>query len=224
MSDLIATMRAIIREELSRHRGTELGIVTEVFARDSESGDNNHQVSIRLRSTGVELQRAPVVVGRAGFSLLPRSGDLVVVSYVDGDMNAPVVIGSIYDSESQPPVGNATETVYQPTEDQDSSTRRFYMELPSGAKLTIDDDTFHIESGKTEVIVARDGDVTVKSASKLTLQAQGDISIEASGNLNLSAQQNVTVKGMASTFEGQSGATVKGPSVTLAGMTQFSAS
>jgi hypothetical protein len=98
------------------------------------------------------------------------------------------------------------------------------MELPSGAKLTIDDDTFHIESGKTEVIVARDGDVTVKSASKLTLQAQGDISIEASGNLNLSAQQNVTVKGMASTFEGQSGATVKGPSVTLAGMTQFSAS
>jgi hypothetical protein len=94
-------MRAIIREELSRHRGTELGIVTEVFARDSESGDNNHQVSIRLRSTGVELQRAPVVVGRAGFSLLPRSGDLVVVSYVDGDMNAPVVIGSLYDSESQ---------------------------------------------------------------------------------------------------------------------------
>ena len=32
MSDLIATLRAIIREELSRYRAPELGVVTEVFA------------------------------------------------------------------------------------------------------------------------------------------------------------------------------------------------
>jgi uncharacterized protein involved in type VI secretion and phage assembly len=181
-------------------------------------------VNIRLRRSGAELQRAPVVVGRAGISVLPRSGDLVVVSYVDGDMNAPVVLGSLYDSDSQPPVAKAAEAVYMPTEDQDASIRRFYMELPSGSKLTVDDDTVHLESGGTEVTIARDGDVTVKSAAKLTLQAQGDISIEAGGKLSLSAQQDVSVKGISVTLEGQSGATVKGPTVTLAGMTQFSAS
>lgn len=223
MSDLMVTLRAIVREELSRHRGTELGIVTQVFAM-GDSSDNNHQVNVRLRSTGVELQRAPVAVGRAGFSVLPRNGDLVVVAFVDGDVNAPVVLGSLYDSDSRPPAGKEAETVYMPPEDQDSSTRRFYMELVSGTKLTIDDDTVHIESGSTEVIVKRDGDVTVKSAGKLTMQAQGDISIEASGNLTLSAQQNVDVKGMAATVEGQSGATLKGPTVTLAGMTSFSPS
>ena len=50
MSDLIQTMRAIIREELTRTRMPELGIVTEVFAHDSGSSPNNHQVSVRLRS------------------------------------------------------------------------------------------------------------------------------------------------------------------------------
>lgn len=224
MSDLIAVLRAIVREELSRRRTMELGIVTQVFPRDSDSSDNNHQVNIRLRSSGVELQRAPVIVGRAGFSILPRSGDLVVVSYVDGEIGAPVVLGSLYDSDSQPPVAQVVETVYQPTEDQDSSIRRFYMELPSGTKLTIDDDTVHIESDNTEVIVQRGSDVTVKSAAKITLQAQGDISIEAQGNLQLSAQQNISIKGLQATVEGQSAATLKGPSVTLAGMTQFSAS
>ncbi len=221
MSDLITTLRAIVREELTRRRGPELGIVTDVFPRDSQSGVNNHQVNVRLRSSGVELQRAPVAVGRIGFSVLPRSGDLVVVAFV-GDLNAPVVLGSLYDSDSQPPVAKAAETVYQPSEDSDSSIRRFYMELPSGSKLTVDDDKIHIESGGTEVIVERDGDVTVKSAAKVTLQAKGDISIEASGNLQLSAQQNVTVKGLAATLEGQTEAKVKGPSISLAGLTQFS--
>jgi phage baseplate assembly protein gpV len=224
MSDLIATLRAIVREELSRYRSTELGIVTEVFARDSDSGDNNHEVNIRLRSSGVELQRAPVVVGRAGFSLLPRSGDLVVVSYVNGDMNAPVVLGSLYDADSQPPVGKPEETVYQPAEAQDSSIRRFYMELPSGSKFTIDDDTVHLESGNTEITITRDGDVTVKSAAKVTVQSQGDISLEAGGNLSLSAQQDVKITGVSAILEGQSGATVKGSSISLAGITQFNAS
>jgi phage baseplate assembly protein gpV len=224
MSDIIATLRAIIREELSRYRGTELGIVTQVFPRDSSAADNNHQVNVRLRASGVELQHAPVVVGRSGFSVLPVSGDLVVISFVDGDINAPIVLGAVYDSDSQPPVGEAAEILYQPSEDQDSSTRRVYIELPSGSKLTLDDDTLHLETGGTELTIERDGDVTIKSAAKLTLQAQGDISIEASGNLSLSAQQDLSLSGMTATLQGQSGATVKAPQVTLSGITGFSPS
>ena len=222
MSDTVTMLRAIVREELTRCRLNELGLVTEVFPGDG--GENNHQVNVRLRSSGIELQRAPVTVGRLGFSMLPEVGDLVLVAFVDGDINAPVVIGSLYDNEKQPPQAGPLETIYQPFGDEDSSIRRLHLELPSGTTLTIDDDKIQIESGGTKVIVERDGDVSVKSPGKITIESSGDMTLEAGGNLQLSAQQNVTIKGLSTTLEGQSNAKVKGPALTLAGMTSFSAS
>ena len=222
MSDTVTMLRAIVREELTRYRLNELGLVTEVFPGDG--GENNHQVNVRLRSSGIELQRAPVTVGRLGFSMLPEVGDLVLVAFADGDINAPVVIGSLYDNEKQPPQAGPLETVYQPFGDEDSSIRRLHLELPSGTTLTIDDDKIQIESGGTKVIVERDGDVSIKSPGKITIESSGDMKLDAGGNLQLSAQQNVTIKGLSTTLEGQSNAKVKGPALTLAGMTSFSAS
>lgn len=224
MSDIIATLRAVIRDELARVRAPEIGIVTEVFPHDSDSSENNHQVHLRLRGSGLELQRVPVAVPRLGFSVLPSVGDLMVVMFANGDLNAPVAIGSIYDADHQPPVGQAAEAVYQPPDDGDSAIRRLYVELPSGAKLTVLDDKVEVESGGTIVTIERDGDVTIKSAKNVNLESQGDISIKAAGNLALEAQQNVTLKGLGVTAEGQAEAKVKGATVTLAGLTSFSAS
>lgn len=221
MSDVVTLLRAIVREELTRHRSPELGIVTEVFPGDG--GENNHQASVRLRSTGVELQRAPVAVGRLGLSMLPEVGDLVLLAFIEGDVNAPVVLGTLYDSERQPPQAGPLETVYQPPGNEDASVRRLHVELPSGSTLTLDDDQLQIEAGGTKVLIRRDGDVTVQSAGKVSIEADGDITLDAGGNLQLSARQNVTIKGLSSTLEGQADAKVKGPALTLAGLTSFSA-
>jgi uncharacterized protein involved in type VI secretion and phage assembly len=222
LSDVVNILRAIVREELAHHRSPELGIVTEVFPGDGN--ENNHQVSVRLRSSGVELQRAPVSVGRLGFSMLPEVEDLVLLAFVDGDINAPVVIGAIYDNVKQAPKAGALETIYQPFGDEDSSIRRLHVELASGSTLTMDDDKLQVESGGTKVVIERDGDVTIKSAAKVTIESSGDITLDAGGNLELSAKQNVTIKGLSTAVEGQADAKLKGPTVTLAGMTSFSAS
>jgi uncharacterized protein involved in type VI secretion and phage assembly len=224
LSDLIQTVRAIIREELTRWRQPELGIVTEVFARNSGSSPNNHQVNVRLRSSGVELQRAAVTVGRPGMSLLPRVGDLVVVGFLNGDLNTPVVLGSVYSDAVQPPEGEALEAVYVPGDDTDSSVRRVYLELPSGTKLLVNDDAIQLESGGTKVELQRDGDVSVECSGKITIKAGGDLAIEAGGNIEIKAGNNAVVKGIAVTAEGTAEAKVKGATVTLAGMTNFTAS
>lgn len=221
MSDVVTMLRAIVREELTRYRVNEFGIVTEVFPGDGN--ENNHQVSVRLRSSGVEIPRAPVTVGRMGFSMLPEVGDLVLLAFVNGDINAPVVIGAVYDSEKQSPEAGPLETVYKPFGDEDSSIRRLHLELPSGSKLTLDDDKLQIESGGTTVVIERDGDVTLKSAANVTIESSGDIKLDAGGNLELSAKQNVTIKALSATLEGQTSAKVKGAALTLAGMTSFSA-
>ena len=224
MSDLIHIVRAIIREELTRYRLPELGIVTEVFPHDSASSPSNHQVNVRLRSTGVELQHAAVAVSRPGLSLLPRVDDLVVVVFLNGDLNTPVVLGAVYSDTVQPPEGQALETVYVPGDESDSAVRRFYVELPSGTKLTLSDDTILLESGGTKVELQRDGDISVECSGKITLKAGGDLAIEAGGNIDIKATANATVTGVAVTAEGSGEAKLKGAAVTLAGMTSFSAS
>lgn len=225
MTDLITTLRAIIRDELSRMHLPDLGQVTEVFARDADGSDNNHEVNLRLRSTGVELQRVPVAVPRAGMSCLPRLGDLVLVSFLDGDLNAPIATGTVYDEEARPPVGAADEIVYQPLEDEASGVRRLHLELPGGATVTFEDEVLRIEAGDTSVIINRDGDVEVKAAGNLTVSATGDLKLSADGAVEITSGTGLTLKaGTEAKLEGSASTTVKGPQVTLAGMTQFSAS
>ena len=189
MSDMVDIIRAIVRDEMARRRAPELGLVTSVFARDSDSSDNNHQVNVRLRASGVELQRVPVAAARLGLSLLPKVDDLVLVVFANDDINAPVVVGSVYDETVQPPVAKPDELVYMPTDPDDSAIRRLHIELANGCALTWQDDHLTLKLGGTELTVNQDGDVQIKSAGKFEIKADGDISIEAGGNITLKASK-----------------------------------
>jgi phage baseplate assembly protein gpV len=224
MTDLLGTLRAVVRDELSRLRPPQLATVTQIYPCTSSGGPDNHQIDARLRSSGVELKRVPYMVSRLGVSSLPQVGDLVVLAFVDGDLNAPIALGSIYDDTAHPPVAQEHEVVYTPPDPGDSSVRRLYVELSSGAKLTLDDDNLKVELGDTTITVARDGDLTIQSKGKISLSAQGDVQIDAQGDIKLSAQGNLDLQGMSSTVQGQSSTTVKGPSISVNGMTQFSPS
>jgi len=223
MSELLGTLRAIIRDELSRMRLPELGTVTRVLPRAGDDAADNHQVNVKLRTSGVELERVSVAVARLGLSALPNEGDLVLVAFVGGDLNLPVVIGCLYDDQAHPPTAQEHELVYQPPDEADSSLRRLHIELKSGAKLTLQDELATVVLGDTSIEVNKDGDVVVKAKGKLTLQAEGDIEVSAGGDLKLSAQGKAAVEGLSASLEGQTESKVKGAQISIAGMTQFSA-
>ena len=223
MTDLVGTIRAIVRDELLRRRGPELGTVTQLNPKTGDDDDGNHQVNVQLRS-GLELQRVPVVVPRLGLSALPNVGDLVIVGFIGHDLNAPIALGCLYDEQSHPPVAQEHEVVYQPPDPEDSSVRRLHLEMPSGSTVTLGDDKLTLTFGDTSVVVNKDGDVTISAKGKVSISSQGDIEIDAQGDLKLSATGDVSIKGSSATVEGQSAATVKSPSLTLAGNTQFSPS
>lgn len=224
MSDLIGTLRAIVRDELARVRAPELAVVTQTFPRDADGNKSNHQVNVKLRESGVELQRVPVAVSRLGLSALPNEGDLVLVSFVGGDLNAPVAVGCLYDDEAHPPVAQAHEVVYMPPDDEETGTRRLHLELRNGSTVTVDDESLKVTLGDTAIEVTRDGDVLIRAKGKIRMESQADIELEAQGAIKLTATGDLTAKGMSATVEGQSAAKLKGAQVSLAGMTSFAAS
>lgn len=230
MSTMIDMIRAIIQQELGARQAPELGLVLEVFPGDGSEG--NHQVDVRLRSSGLTLRRVPVTVPRPGLSLLPREGDPVVVVFLSGDIAQPIVVGSIYSADTQPPEAGPLEGVYQPLDAEDSDVRRLHLETPSGGMVTLDDEKLTVALGGTELVINRDGDVTI-NAETITLKAQRDIEMEAGGDIKMKADMNIAAEAamnldakanVAATVEGTATAKLKGAATTIAGLTQFSAS
>src|SRR5690606_17642984 len=144
-----------------------LGIVTRVYG--SEGDDTaNHQVNVKLRSSGVELHRVPVAVSRLGISALPNEGDLVLLAFVGNDINAPVALGCVYDDESHPPSAQAHEVVYEPPDPEDGSLRRVQITLGNGTALTFGDEQLEVVMGATSLVLNRDGDVAVSTSGNVT--------------------------------------------------------
>ena len=215
--DARARRAAVVRDALTEHRGTALGVVTGVFTNEGGSGDHALAANVRLRGSGLELQVVPVATGRLGLSCVPRVGDLAVVAFLDGDLNSAVVLGFLYDNQTLPPDAKADEIVYKVPEDEQAGVRRLAVLLPNGNEVRVEDKLVSVTMGKTSLKIEADGAVTLEAEGDLVLKAKGDVKIEATGA--------ATLKGSSVTVEGDSSAAkLKGATTTIAGTTSFSVS
>jgi hypothetical protein len=139
-------------------------------------------------------------------------------------LNAPVVLGSLYDAVNRPPEADPLDAVYEPDDPGDGSVRRLYLRSPGGGEITLTDGALSVALGGTELVINDGGEITISSQSKVVVEAAGDVEVKASANLRLEAAAEVSIKGVAVKIEGQGAAEVKAPALTLAGMTQFRAS
>jgi uncharacterized protein involved in type VI secretion and phage assembly len=213
---IVPMLRAVVREELAAARALELAIVTRVYTNEGGSGDNNLAVDARVRGSALELQRVPVAVGRLGMSVVPREGDLAAISFVGGDLNAPIALGFLYDEQTRPPDAGKDEVVYKVPDDAADGKRRFELQLPSDRKLTIHDDKVVITMGSSSLTIEADGDIH--------LEAGGDLILKASGKLNLEAGGEATLKGNSVKVEGATSAALKGTTTSIKGTIDFSPS
>lgn len=177
--EIIDVIRKIVEHELRKLHIAEIGVVTSVFPRSSESDKNNYECNVKLKYRDLELRRVPVATQHIGLANIPHVGDLVLVTFVHGNVNAPVIIGRLYTDEDRPPTSKEEEIVYIPPYSKSSDLRRIYLELPSGLALTITDDKVEVEAGKTVIAVDRDGSVKIKSNSSISIEAKGNLTISA---------------------------------------------
>jgi phage baseplate assembly protein gpV len=202
---LFESVARIARHEVSGRALPAVGKVTANFGADAVPPD--HAVTVELRDSGLVLPNVPVAVGALGFAALPAVDDLVLVVFLAGDPNAPVVAGRLYtDTLAAPPEGKdgvialGLPAGAQPAVDVvlDGAAPSIVAQVGSEpVKLTLDDQQVTVEIGKLKLSVTSAGGGRLELAAggtEVTLKEDGDLALKTSGNLTLEGNE-VQIKG-----------------------------
>ena len=145
-----------------------------------------------------------------GASVLPRVGQEVVVCFIDGDPDRPVVTGSLYNGLHKWPYDS----------DQMGVKTLTMPDGTAGHEITIDDakdrEQFVVKSQKDlSVDVMNDmvsnvaGNQTMTVEKEVVLASGADVTIEAKSAANYSSGTQTVIKGQSVTIEASAGITMK---------------
>lgn len=170
MNNLAAIVQKIVQQELAQQRSSLLGVVTEIFPHTTADDNHNYEASVRLKHEELEIPKVPIAVNHMGMAMPPKEGDLVLVQFINGDLNQPVITGRFYHSDEQPPLHKADELLWEQRVAKDNTLNQLRF-TENGTILLeravdLDDET------KTKTSLKIDGET-----GDLTLQA-GEITIE----------------------------------------------
>ena len=209
IADLVPELRRLIREEVQALRTAELGVVQSQHPHESDGDSDNYAVTVRLRDTGIVLGKVPVATTRLGAVAIPPVGALVLVQFIGGDVNAPVVTGTFYTDEDRPPASADGQVIWNLPADA-SPDDALRLEVSSADKKSVvlklanavtveikdDDPVVSIDvGGNAQVTIDSDGKVTITSAQSLEIKAGSNMKLEAQGNFDLKAGGKMTIKG-----------------------------
>jgi uncharacterized protein involved in type VI secretion and phage assembly len=186
MSGIVEIIRRVVQQELARDRGALLGVVTTVHPHETADDENNYEADVRLKHENLELRRVPIAVGHVGVAAPPRVGDLVLVQFLNGDSNQPLVTGRFYHADERPPLHREDEVLFEQRVAADSTLNHLRF-TPNGSILLQRDVTEQgendSEAKSTIKVDGPSGDIQIKSGDNIfiTLTRDGEIQITAEG-------------------------------------------
>lgn len=200
---LFDSVSRIARHEAAARSIAAVGLVVDVF--DGTGAPPDHAVTVELRESGLLLPRVPIAVGVLGQAATPAAGDLVVVVFADGDVNAPVVIGGLYHADLAPPEHGEGDVVLQLPADAPEPGIRVVLRggeplltvTLGEVELTADDQKLQVKTGdaKATVDAAGGGRIELKiGGASLTVTGRGDVALDTNGALSLHGT-DVEIKG-----------------------------
>ena len=245
MEGVVGVMKRVAEHEARRILTTELGVVTAVFPH-AEAGDtDNYQCSVQLKSRilpdgqRMELRKVPVAVPYLGMAAIPNVGDLVLVQFVGGDVNLPVITGRLYNDEDRPPPNQVDELLIRHKLDKGGSIRLNkdgHVVLTSANEentLTVQDETICIRNEKFSLtidfsgekislssdkdleLVAKSGTLTI-DANAVEIKSKSDIKIEAkSGKLSTESLEAEIKASSSAKIEASGAMAIKGATVDM---------
>ena len=190
MNDLYDTLQKLVRHELRSRRFAEMGQVQAVYPSDP----GNYDADVVLHATDLVLRHVPVLTPRKGYASLPEVGDLVLLQFMGGDVNRPVIVGTLYNGDDRPPENTENDWVLQLPSGPDNKEAGLRIELRQSDPIGF---TVSLKGDKFELLVQDDDPVaTLKVAgTKLSIDGGGGIKLEAGGNAEIKAGGTLALKG-----------------------------
>ncbi len=143
---------------------------------------------------------------------IPRIGQEVIVSFMEGDPDKPIITGRVYNADCMPPYdlpANKTQSGIKSRSSKDGTSGNFNeirMEDKKGSEelyihaekdhtaITENDRTATVERGNDKITVqAGTRSVTVKGNTSLTVQA-GDRIVDVTGNYKLDTTNEISMQ------------------------------
>lgn len=180
MSDRLLS---IIQRELARQRTALLGVVTAIFAHEAEDDENNYEVNVRLKHEDLELCKVPMSVSYMGMAIPPREGDLVLVQFLNGDLNQPVINGRFYHADERPPLHKADEILFEQRLPDDTFN---HLRLAADGSIFLQRDVTNREDNseaKAGVKIDPDGNIEIKTGDKIV------IAVNVDGNITIDCEK-----------------------------------
>ncbi len=211
-------IRKVAEREVEKLHLLEYGKVESVNVHSSEDDGIGYTCSVLLvgRTTDdgqmLKLENVPIVTGFTGQIDVPYVDDLVLVSYINGDFELPVIVGRLYSREKKPPLFEDGQHLieiapsrYHPNGPEQS---KIDVKFTDGAQTTIHitNSSLQVTMGNTSMLLQSSGDPVVKIETKanvitmnednqIVIDGNEDIDIKALGDINIVAQGEVTIEG-----------------------------
>jgi type VI secretion system secreted protein VgrG len=173
-----------------------------------------------------------------GGQFIPRVNTEVAVAFMDADPDRPVVVGGFYNGNDRPifPVGQKTKLGFRSrsvtkggtdafnelTFDDKKDSELFFLHAQKDMTTEVEhDQKLSVGNDRTVDIVGNEK-VTLKQGNQTTELKLGDVSLKVDvGSITMEALQSITLKvGQSSVTLDQTGVTVKGMMISIAGQIQ----
>ena len=198
MSRIVEIIRRVVLEELARNRGSLLGVVTTVYPHEAEDDENNYEANVRLKHEDLELRRVPIAVGHVGVAAPPRVGDLVLVQFLNGDSNQPLVTGRFYHAGDRPPLHKEDEILFEQRVSDDTLNHlRFAADGSIFLQRDVTKPEDNSEAKASIKIDGSSGDIEIKSADTIVIVMKNDGEIQVTADdkpINVTASK-MTITG-----------------------------
>ena len=180
MNAIVELIRQVVRQELALRRGPLLATVSAVHAHEEETDTANYEADLAVKHDGLELRNVPIAVSHAGVAAPPRVGDLVLVQFLDHDLQQPFVTGRFYHEDDRPPLFKEDEVLFEHRlPDGTLNHLRFaadgtiYLQRDvtnaednsaflAGVKIA-PDGVIELETGDNVSVTLSDGDIVIRS-------------------------------------------------------------
>jgi phage protein D len=208
----------------ARLQGVVVAIVT-----DNKDPDDNGRVKVNFpwldeNATSHWVRVARPSAGKDyGYISIPEVDEEVVVAFEHGDINFPLVIGSLWNGKDKMP-----SKLVSGVSDNGKITRHalvspgghqivFYdKDDDAGIQITTKDKKYRIVLGSSDkkMVIYAEGDVRLETKGKMDMKVEKDFSLAVNGAIKIEGKQSLDIKSQSSmNIQSQAQVAIKGAKV-----------